>query len=100
MLSEAESAAVRLGVAEIRRQVQRIRRDYATDPEAAIGQAKALIESTCKTILGITGDSDEKHDVPALVKQTPLHLGIDPSQVGTGPEGAPRSGCSVGSQES
>lgn len=86
VLSEAESAAVRLDVAEMRRQVERIRRDYATDPEAAIGQAKEMIESTCKTILGITGDSDEKHDVPALVKQTLLHLGLDPSQVGAGPD--------------
>ncbi|BAJ73212.1 hypothetical protein MTES_0248 [Microbacterium testaceum StLB037] len=86
VLSEAEFAAVRLNVAEMRRQVERIRRDYATDPEAAIGQAKELIESTCKTILGITGDSDEKHDLPALVKQTLLHLGLDPSQVGAGPD--------------
>tara|TARA_R100000365_G_C2743302_1_gene72010 strand:- start:305 stop:1345 length:1041 start_codon:yes stop_codon:yes gene_type:complete len=86
VLSEAESAAVRLGVAEMRRQVERIRRDYATDPEAAIGQAKELIESACKTILGITGDSDEKHDVPGLVKQTLLHLGLDPSQVDAGPD--------------
>lgn len=87
VLSEAESAAVRLGVTEMRRQVERIRRDYATDPEAAIGQAKELIESACKTILGITGDSDEKHDVPALVKQALLHLGLDPTQVGAGPDG-------------
>lgn len=86
VLSEAESAAVRLGVTEMRRQVERIRRDYATDPEAAIGQAKELIESACKTILGITGDSNEKHDVPALVKQALLHLGLDPTQVGAGPD--------------
>jgi len=86
VLSEADSAAVRLDVAEMRRQLERIRRDYASDPEAAIGQAKEMIESTCKTILGITGDSDEKHDVPALVKQTLLHLGLDPSQVGAGPD--------------
>ncbi|MGN6199926.1 abortive infection family protein [Humibacter sp.] len=86
VLSEAESAAVRLSIAEMRRQVERIRRDYGTDPEAAIGQAKELIESACKTILGITGDSDEKHDVPALVKQTLLHLGLDPTQAGAGPD--------------
>jgi hypothetical protein len=86
VLSEAEAIAVRLGVAEMRRQVERIRRDYVSDPEAAIGQAKELIESTCKTILDITGDSDEKHDVPALVKQTLLHLGLDPSQVASGPD--------------
>lgn len=86
VLSAAESASVRLGVAEMRRQIERIRRDYSTDPEAAIGQAKELIESACKTILGITGDSDEKYDVPALVKQALLHLGLDPSQVGAGPD--------------
>ena len=87
VLSEAESAAVRLGVAEMRRQVERIRRDYSSDPEATIGQAKELIESTCKTILGITGDSGDKHDVPTLVKQTLLHLGLDASQADAGPEG-------------
>lgn len=86
VLSEAESAAARLDVAEMRRQVERIRRDYATDPEATIGQAKELIESTCKTILGITGDSDQSQDLPALVKQTLLHLGLDPTQAGAGAE--------------
>lgn len=86
VLSEAESVSVRLGVGEMRRQVERIRRDYSSDPEAAIGQAKELMESTCKTILGITGDSNEKLDIPALVKQTLLHLGLDPTHVGTGPD--------------
>lgn len=81
VLSAAESAAVRLEVSEMRRQVDRIRRDYGDDPEAAIGQAKELVETACKTILGMTGDQDQVTDLPALIKKTQLHLGLDPSQV-------------------
>ncbi|MGC4938526.1 abortive infection family protein [Kribbella sp. DT2] len=82
VLTSAESAAARLGVGEMRRQVERIRRDHSGDPEAAIGQAKDLIETVCKTILGMTGSSGGGPvKFPALVKRTLLHLGIDPSQV-------------------
>jgi hypothetical protein len=90
VLSAAESAAARLEVAEMRRQVERIRRDHADDPEAAIGQAKELVETVCKTILGMTGDAPEAGTVkfPALVKKTLLHLGIDPTQVDDMPLGA------------
>lgn len=83
VLSAAESAAARLEVAEMHRQVDRIRRDHADDPEAAIGQAKELVETVCKTILGMTGDVPDAGTVKfsALVKKTLLHLGIDPAQV-------------------
>jgi hypothetical protein len=81
VLSAAETAAARLEVDEMRRQVERIRRDYSDDPEAAVGQAKELIETVCKTILGMTGGAEGMVRFPALVKQTYLHLGIDPSQV-------------------
>lgn len=83
VLSAAESAAARLEVGEMRRQVERIRRDHATDPEATIGQAKDLIETVCRTILGLTGDTtgSEPLKLHALVKRTMLHLGIDPTQV-------------------
>jgi hypothetical protein len=66
----------------MRRQVDRIRRDHADDPEAAVGQAKDLIETVCKTILGMTGEADDEPvKFPALVKRTLLHLGVDPTQV-------------------
>ena len=81
VLTAAETTASRLEVGEMRRQVDRIRRDYADDPEAAVGQAKELIETTCKTILGMTGDADEVIKLPKLVTRTLLHLGLDPSQV-------------------
>lgn len=70
VLSAAESAAARLEVGEMRRQVERMRRDHATDPEATIGQAKDLIETVCRTILGLTGDTtgSEPLTLHALVK--------------------------------
>jgi hypothetical protein len=82
VLSQAEAAAARLEVDEMRRQVERIRRDHATDPEAAVGQAKELIETACKTILGLTGEvPGGKEDLPKLVTRTLRHLGLDPSQL-------------------
>ena len=82
MLSEVEAAAGRLGVAEMRRQIERIRRDHGNDAEALIGHVKELVESTCKTILGLTGDGPEtRDDVPALVHKTLTHLGLHPSDV-------------------
>lgn len=82
VLSAADAAAARLQVGEMRRQIERIRRDHSDDPEAAIGQAKDLVETTCKTILGLTGDGGEtKEDVPKLVKRTLIHLGLDPEAV-------------------
>lgn len=66
----------------MRRQVERIWRDHAGDAEAAIGQAKDLVETVCKTILGMTGDVTEVQSIkfPPLAKKTLLHLGIDPTQ--------------------
>ena len=82
VLSAAEAAAARLEVGEMRRQVERIRRDFADDPEAAVGQAKELIESVCKTILGLTGDAAQgREDLPKLVTRTLAHLGLDPAQL-------------------
>jgi hypothetical protein len=79
VLDAAEAAATRLQVAEMRRQVERIRRDYADDPEALVGQTKEVIETACKTILGLTGTGPEtKADVPDLVNKTLVHLGLHP----------------------
>jgi hypothetical protein len=82
VLDAAEAAATRLEVAEMRRQVERIRRDYADDPEALVGQAKEVIETACKTILGLSGaGSETKYDVPELVNKTLIHLGLHPKDV-------------------
>lgn len=85
VLDAAEQAAARLGVGEMKRQIDRIRRDHSKDPEAAIGQCKELVESVAKTILGMTGAGpDTRDDIPALVKQTLVHLGLDPASVPAG----------------
>ncbi|MEJ7773777.1 MAG: abortive infection family protein [Nocardioidaceae bacterium] len=85
VLDAAETAAGRLEVAEMRRQVDRIRRDYEDDPEALVGHSKELVESACKTILGLTGTGPEtEQDVPALVAQTLRHLGLHPESLGDG----------------
>lgn len=82
VLSAAAAAASRLQVGEMRRQIDRIRRDHTDDPEAAIRQAKELVETTCKTILGLVGDGPETtEDVPKLVARTLMHLGLDPKSV-------------------
>jgi hypothetical protein len=39
------------------------------------------VESTCKTILSMTGDTDGKESVPALVTRTLKHLGLHPEEV-------------------
>lgn len=77
VMDAVETAAARLDVGEMRRQVTRIRRDYEGDPEAVIGASKELVETVCKTILGLTGDGDTREDVPKLVHRTLLHLGLD-----------------------
>ncbi len=89
VLDAAETAAARLEVAEMRRQVERIRRDYGDDPEAVVGQVKELVESACKTILGLTGTGPEtEQDVPALVSSTLRHLGLHPENLGEGADAA------------
>jgi hypothetical protein len=85
VLDAAATAAARLEVAEMRRQVDRIRRDFAEDPEALVGQVKELVESACKTILGLTGTGPEtQEDVPALVSKTLRHLGLHPEVLSAG----------------
>jgi hypothetical protein len=49
-------------------------------PASAITAARALLETTCKTILQELGESpDRSGDLSNLYKQTRIHLGIDPT---------------------
>lgn len=53
-----------------------------SDPEGAITAARALLESTCKTILDDRDEpyNDRRDDLPALYKRASEVLGIAPSQ--------------------
>ncbi len=51
-----------------------------SSPAAAITAGRAMVESTCKTILNERGETpDGSGDLPRLYKQTRKSLGLDPS---------------------
>jgi hypothetical protein len=78
-----------LDVPELHRQLERIHKAIEDDPGLAIGTAKELIETTCKTIL------EERHvsfgtsdDLPKLVKETRKVLGLVPDSIPDSAKGA------------
>jgi hypothetical protein len=75
-LDELEQAAIELSIPELSRQIRRIRRTANTDPEIAIGQAKEMLETVMKAILGHDGPNSDI-DIIKLVKMTREKLGLD-----------------------
>lgn len=68
--------------------LQRIQCAIVTDPAQVIGSAKELIESTAKVVVTELGlPVDDKADVPALVKDAQIALGLHPSSQAPGPDG-------------
>jgi hypothetical protein len=63
-------------IPELKRQIDRIRRTATTDPEIAIGQAKEMLETVMKSILGQHGPNSDI-DIIKLVKLTREKLGLD-----------------------
>jgi hypothetical protein len=58
-------------IPELHRQIERMKSAIEDDPGLAIGTAKELVETTCKTILEERGIKfDENADIPNLVKET------------------------------
>lgn len=68
--------------------LKRVRQSINDDPALAIGSAKELLESVLKSVLGLHGTGPETQlDMPKLVKQANIKLGIDPAGVkGRDPE--------------
>ena len=79
-LDAAGAAAAALDLPEITRQLERLHRDLADDLPAAIGHAKDLVESACKTVLGHTGPGAGAKG-PALVDAALRAVGRHPAQV-------------------
>jgi len=89
LLPDLEAHAELLDLDEARDQVRRLRRDLSEDLPAAIGQAKELVETVCKAILGLHGAGPETQvDMPELVKKVLLRLQLHPTQVNPAREGA------------
>jgi hypothetical protein len=81
-VSGLHDAVAALDAPELNRQVSRLRDSVNEDPGLAIGTAKEMLETTCKTILearGVTLDRD--WDVPALLKQTRKVLTLLPEDI-------------------
>lgn len=57
------------------------------DPALVIGSAKELVESTAKIILRARGVEIERDDLPTLIKQSQIALGVHSSAVTYGADG-------------
>lgn len=77
-----KSIAVSFDAPYIYRQINRMEREVESDPCLAIGTAKELIETTCKTILKARG-TPAKHgwSVPKLVHETCGVLQLTPGDI-------------------
>lgn len=88
-LSEISRQAVKFDIPELQRQIERIKSSVEDDPGLAIGTAKELIETTCKTILADHGiEVDENLDVTKLVKEVRKTLGLVPESIPSAAKGA------------
>lgn len=69
-------------VTYVAQQITRMESAIDSDPELAIGTAKELIETACKTVLeGIGIQVDTKWDVPRLLRETAKELQLAPDAV-------------------
>jgi hypothetical protein len=74
---------------ELHRQVDRMQSAVDDDPGLAIGTAKELLETTCKTILDERGvDFSASDDLPKLVKETRKALDLVPDNIPDAAKGA------------
>lgn len=73
----------------IQKQIEQMQSSIETNPTDAIGKAKELIESCCKTILEKKGvPIDPNWDVPRLTKETCSVLNLLPNNVDNSVQGA------------
>ncbi len=88
-IEDLSSAAQALDVHVLRQQIDRIRSSIDDDPELAIGTAKELLETTCKTILADYGIQPESSwDITRLVKEARGVLRLVPEDIPDSAKGA------------
>lgn len=82
-LESLKSKAETFNLQYMSRQIKRMESAIETDPDLAIGTAKELVETCCKTILKERSVSfDEKSDdLPKLVKTTLKELNLVPESI-------------------
>ncbi|MEO3935018.1 abortive infection family protein [Micrococcaceae bacterium Sec7.4] len=74
-----EAVAQRLNIKEVDDHSRRIREGLINDPHQAIGQAKDLLETVCKAILGLHGNDKAARakDLPELIKDVKAQLKLE-----------------------
>ncbi|MCW9059926.1 MAG: abortive infection family protein [Gammaproteobacteria bacterium] len=88
-LAGIADAVGHLDMPELHRQIERMNAAVEADPALAIGTAKELVETVCKTILAERSiDLRADADVPKLVKETRQALGLVPESIPNSAKGA------------
>ena len=88
MLRHLTGTATELDAEYLAAQIDRLGAASEVDPDLAIGQAKELVETCCKTILEAVGDSEfDRLDLVPLVKRTMRHLQLLPEDVSDSAKG-------------
>lgn len=88
-IASVAKVAKKLDAPELHRQIDRMMTAVESDPCLAIGTAKELVETTCKTILEDHNvEVDSEWDIGRLVKETRKVLGLLPDQIPQSAKGA------------
>jgi Abortive infection C-terminus len=88
-LEQIAEAAGTLDLPELQRQVQRLHSSVESDPALAIGTAKELVETVCKTILEQRNlEISDDADIGQLVKEARKALGLIPESVPSAARGS------------
>lgn len=88
-LDDLKQKAKSLDANHLAEQIRRMEDSVETDPSLAIGTAKELIETCCKTILSERGQEiSGTPDIPTLTKATLKELNLVPEGVPNGARGA------------
>ena len=88
-LGTLKNRATKFNEKYLKEQISRIEKSIETDPELAIGTAKELVETCCKTILDEAGYKyQEKDNIQKLTKETLAQLQLIPDGVNSKSRGS------------
>jgi len=88
-MSRAKSVADALNAGWMQKEIQRLENAVERDPALAIGTAKDLVESCCKSILALRGVThSSKADLPELTKLLSRELRLVPEDIPNAAKGA------------
>lgn len=81
-LAQVKTIAIEFNADYMTQQIKRMEDSIESDPSLAIGSAKELVETCCKTILTERGETvTDDHDLPKLVKATLKKLKLLPEDI-------------------